>query len=494
MSYDFNSKKMLTGYSCLKAGLGAVGGIGLLGMPAVAQAGQEESSQKQPNIIFILTDDQGYGDLSCHGHPVLKTPNLDKLHDEGVRFTDFQVGPLCAPTRCALMTGRHEYRSGVYATRGPGQNMDLKATTIAQVLKSAGYSTGIFGKWHLGADPKLQPWQRGFDMALSFSSGMIGEGAPNGMNLFDGTLWRNGKSEKTKGFCTDVFFEEATKWIGKVKGEKPFFCFIPTNAPHTPLGCPDEFLKLYQGKSPTKSLDTYFGMIANIDTNVGKLRDQLKEWQIDKDTLVIFMSDNGASNHFKEKPGPAAFFNAGMKGSKGSVDEGGTRVPSFWYWPGGFKGGADVERLAAAIDVFPTLAEIAGVKIPADVKLDGRSLLPLLRNPKADWPDRFVFIHASNWGGNPADHKGPGFAVRNDRFRLVGNKKFYDIKADRGQAKNVAEGNSGIITEMQTAYDKWWDEVLPALEENAENKSQNKPEKTAKKKDKKENRKKNKKD
>ncbi len=365
------------------------------------------------------------------------------------------------------MTGRYEYRSGVHATRGPGQNMDLKAVTIAQVMKSAGYSTGIFGKWHLGAEPEYQPWQRGFDMALSFSTGMIGEGTPPGMSLFDGNLWRNGKTERTKGFCTDVFFSEAMKWMADVKGKGPFFAYIPTNAPHTPLGCPEEFLKPYEGKAPTKSLTTYFGMISNIDANVGKIREKLKEWKIENDTLIIFMSDNGASNHFKEKPAPAAFYNAGMKGSKGSVEEGGTRVPSFWYWPNGFKGGVDVDRLAAHIDVFPTLAEAAGAKIPADLKLDGRSLLPLLKNPKANWPDRFLFIHASNWGGPPMEHKDNGFAVRNEQYRLVGNKEFFDVKADRSQTKNVCDSHQDITNKMKEAYNKWWDEVQPALEANS---------------------------
>ncbi|OGV37754.1 MAG: hypothetical protein A2X48_09855 [Lentisphaerae bacterium GWF2_49_21] len=456
-------------------------------LPAVVR-GAEDSAIKgrKPNIIFILTDDQGYGDLSCHGNPLLKTPNIDKLYSESVRFTDFQVSPLCSPTRCALMTGRHEYRSGVHNTRGPGQNMDIKATTIAQVLKSAGYSTGIFGKWHLGAEPEYQPWKRGFDVALSFSTGMIGEGSPSGMNLFDGNLWRNGKSEKTKGFCTDVFFEEAKKWIADIKGKGPFFAYIPTNAPHTPLDCPEEFIKPYQGKAPTENMAKYFGMIANIDANVGKLMAQLKEWKIDNDTLVIFMTDNGASNHFKDKPSPVAFYNAGMKGSKGSVEEGGTRVPSFWRLPGEFKGGVDVDRLTSNIDVFPTLAEMAGAKIPADLKLDGRSLVPLLKNPKSDWTDRFVFIHESNWGGNPADHKATGFAVRNDRFRLVGNKELFDVKADRGQTKNVYDANTQVANKMKEAYDKWWEEVLPPLQENAKGDEADEKQDKSKKKNKKE--------
>jgi arylsulfatase len=416
----------------------------------------------QPNIVFILTDDQGYGDLSCHGHPLLKTPNIDRLHAESVRFTDFQVSPICSPTRCALMTGRHEYRSGVCQTRGPGQNMSLDATTLAQVLKSAGYSTGLFGKWHLGADEPYRPYKRGFDMTLSFSSGMIGEGQPGG-SLFDSKLWRNGETEKTSGFCTDVFFEEATKWIASVKSEGPFFCYIPTNAPHTPVGCPDEFLEPYKDSAPTEELAAYFGMIANLDANVGRLMDQLEAWNLEQNTVVIFMSDNGANGHFKTKPSPPQFYNAGMKGAKSSVDEGGTRVPSFWRLPGRFPAGVDVERLAGAIDVFPTLAELAGAKLPASLDLDGRSLLPLLRDAQADWPDRLLFIHASNWGGPPADQADRGFAVRNERFRLVSGLLF-DVKADRGQSADVAGENAEAATSLRAAYDAWWQEVQPVLE------------------------------
>ncbi|MEX0775281.1 MAG: arylsulfatase [Phycisphaeraceae bacterium] len=468
-----------------KATLGILGGVGLARhMPFAAYAAAAASSAtRRPNIIFILTDDQGYGDLSCHGNPILKTPKIDTLYAESTRFTDFQVSPVCSPTRCALMTGRFEFRSGVHDTRGPGQNMSLKATTVAQVLKSAGYSTGLFGKWHLGEEKEYQPWQRGFDESLSFLSGMIAEGMPgNNKDKTDCILLRNGEKEKTDGWCTDVFFGEAIKWMGKVKGDGPFFAYIPTSSPHAPVKSPPEYSKPYMDKVPgsnNREMPDYYGEIANIDENVGKLMEQLKAWKIQDNTMLVFMSDNGAPDKGKNDISPVKSFNAGMKGHKGTVDEGGTRVPSFWYWPGVFSGGKNVGKLAAHIDVFPTFAEIAGAKAPQGLELDGRSLLPLLKDPDAAWPDRFICVHKS---GSGAKEKGDGFAVRNDRFRMVGNGALFDVKADRGQTKNIISEHKGVATEMRAAYDQWWDSVRPGLGETTAAASEEKPDKNAKQK------------
>jgi len=423
----------------------------------------------RPNIIFVLTDDQGYGDLSCNGHPILKTPNLDKLQTESVRFTDFQVSPLCSPSRCAFMTGRNEYRSGVSHTRGPGQRMSLQATTIAQVLKSAGYTTGIFGKWHLGLEAPYHPSKRGFDEEFTFLTGMIGEYNHANASYINPILLHNGTDEKTSGYYTDVFFNQAMKWMDGVKGKKPFFAYIATGAPHSPVRCTEEYEKMYAGKVQDAKMAAYYGMIANIDDNVGRLVAQLKEWGIERDTLLVFMSDNGAvmkAPGFKDGLSPAKAFNAGMSGGKNSAHEGGTRVPSFWRWPAGFKGGVDVDQLASNIDFFPTVAEIAGAKVPEGVKLDGRSLLPLLKDPKAPWEDRFIFIHTGNWGGTAADAKMKGFAVRSNQFRLVENGSLYDIKADRGETKNVIAEHPDIAAKMRAAYDQYWTEVQPAVEEN----------------------------
>lgn len=437
--------------------------VGLIAGAMLALAAALPAAER-PNIVLILADDLGYGDLSCHGNPVVRTPNIDRLAADGVRFTDFQVSPLCSPTRCALMTGRHEYRSGVHQTRGQGQNMDLRATTIAQVLQSAGYATGHFGKWHLGVDEPYRAYRRGFDLSLSFSSGMIGEGAPAGMDLFDGVYWRNGTNERTQGFCTDVFFREAASWIGQVRTSGPFFAFIAPNAPHTPLGCPPAYEAPYAQSAPTAELATYYGMIANLDENVGRLRGQLDGMGLGRSTLLVFLSDNGANAHVRKRPSPPQFFNAGMKGTKGSVEEGGTRVPSFWSLPALGSGGAEVARLASAIDVFPTLAELAGAAVPETARPDGRSLVPLLRDAQAAWPDRMIFIHASNWGGDPARRRDSGFAVRSERFRLVGDGELYDVKADRGQTRNLIAEHAEEAQRMRSAYDAWWGGVLPALQ------------------------------
>src|SRR5690349_7469467 len=256
-------------------------------------------SARPPNIVFILTDDQGYGDLSCHGNPVLKTPNLDRLHAEGVRCTDFHVSPTCAPTRSALLTGRHEFRNGVTHTILERERLTPKATTLAQVLKSAGYTTGIFGKWHLGDEPKYWPSRRGFDEMFIHGAGGIGQtyggscGDAPGNSYFNPAILHNGRFVRTEGYCTDVFFAQAMTWMESVKGRQPFLAWIALNAPHVPFQVRPEDEARYAGKVTNANAAKFFGMIANIDDNVGRLLSRLAEWGIDKDTLVIFMNDNG---------------------------------------------------------------------------------------------------------------------------------------------------------------------------------------------------------
>jgi arylsulfatase len=426
---------------------------------------------KQPNIILILADDQGYGDFSCHGNPVLRTPNLDRLHREGVRFTDFHVSPTCSPTRCALMTGRHEFRSGVTHTIMERERMSLRATTLAQVLRSAGYTTGIFGKWHLGDEPDRWPDKRGFEEMFIHGCGGIGQTYPGscgdvpGNSYFGPTILHNGKFEKTKGYCTDVFFGQALQWIASVKGRKPFFCYLTPNAPHAPLHVRPEDERRYAGKV-APNVAKFFGMIANIDDNVGRLLAKLEEWNIDRDTLIIYMNDNGGTAGVK-------VWNAGMRGQKVTPWEGGTRAASFWRWAGTLQP-ADVVRLAAHVDVFPTLAELVGATVPADAaaKLDGRSLVPLLRSPDAPWPDRFLFTHVGRWGkGRAADSKYLGCRVRNGRYSLVcdtedGSKKWelFDLKTDYGEKNDVAAAQPEIVKQMEEAYDRWWQAVLPCME------------------------------
>ncbi|MBM3861723.1 MAG: arylsulfatase [Verrucomicrobia bacterium] len=419
---------------------------------------------KRPNIIVILTDDQGYGDLGRHGNPVIKTPHLDKMYDEAVHFEDFHVSPTCSPTRAALLSGKHEFKNGVTHTIHERERMSLKTTTIAQVLKSAGYTTGIFGKWHLGDEDAYQPDKRGFDEAFVHGAGGIGQhyvgtcaDAP-GNSYFDPVIKHNGKFVKTSGYCTDVFFGQAMKWIESAKRAKPFFACITPNAPHGPLICPPEYEKMYSGKVKENEAK-FLGMVTNIDDNVGKLLARLNALGIEKDTLVIYMNDNGGT-------AGCQIFNAGMRGRKGTAFNGGTRAMSLWHWPGTLKPGP-CEKLTAHMDIFPTLAELAGAKAPG--KLDGFSLVPLLKNPQAAWhEDRMLFTHLGRWplGAEPVQHGVCSVRWRN--YLLVREKKgdwgLYDLKADPGETTEITTQHADVAAKLDKAYDKWWAEILPCLE------------------------------
>ena len=426
------------------------------------------ASPQRPNIVFVLTDDQGYGDLSCHGNPVLRTPNIDRVHSDSVRFTDYHASPTCAPTRCSLMTGRHEFKSGVSHTINERERMSLRATTIAQVLKTAGYATGIFGKWHLGDADPYQPNRRGFDEMFIHGCGGIGQQYKGtcsdvpGNSYFNPVIRHNNTFERTEGYCTDVFFRQASKWISeRARDAKPFFAYITPNAPHAPLDVPEEYRRMYAGKVDDMAAK-FFGMIANIDDNVGRMLSLLKDQGIDRNTLFIFMTDNGGTAGVKT-------FNAGMRGAKNTPYHGGTRVPLFMRWPGTYAAG-DRPNLAAHIDLFPTLAEIAGARIPSGLKLDGRSLVPLVKGPNATWPDRFLFTHVGRWEkGRAAQSKYAGCSVHTAQYTMVNTKpdrawELYDLKADPGQTTDLATQRPEPMKRMEAAYDEWWKEVLPLLD------------------------------
>jgi arylsulfatase len=427
---------------------------------------------KRPNIVLILTDDQGYGDLSCHGNPVLRTPHIDRLHAEGVRFTDFHVSPTCSPTRAALLTGRHEFRNGVTHTILERERLTLRATTLAQVLKSAGYTTGIFGKWHLGDEPKYWPSRRGFDEMFIHGAGGIGQtyagscGDAPGNNYFSPAILHNGKFVKTDGYCTDVFFAQAAKWMESIKRQRPFFAYISCNAPHAPLQVRPEDEARYTARVKSTNTAKFFGMIANIDDNVGHLLAKLKDWGLERDTLVIFMNDNGGTVGVPT-------FNAGMRGTKATPWLGGTRAAAFWRWPGTLQP-ADCAALTAHIDLFPTLAEIAGAKLSAKVKaqVEGSSLVPLLENPSAPWSDRILFTHLGRWpkGADPNDSKFKMCAVRSSRWTLVSAAdtsepkwQLFDVKSDLAQARDVSAEHAEVVGELAATYDRWWDSVQPQL-------------------------------
>lgn len=425
-----------------------------------------------PNIIVILTDDQGYGDLSCHGNPVLKTPHLDRMHAESVRFTDFHVSPTCSPTRSALMTGRHEFKNGVTHTIFERERLTLKATTLAEVLHGAGYQTGIFGKWHLGDEDAYQPDRRGFDEVFIHGAGGIGQTYPGSCgdapknSYFGPVIKHNSRFVKTEGYCTDEFFSHAMQWMDTARQrEKPFFTWIATNAPHAPLDVPEKYGALYKDRV-APNVAKFFGMIANIDDNIGKLQEFLSTKQLDENTLVIFMNDNGGT-------AGVSVFNAGMRGSKVTPWQGGTRATSLWRWKNTLVP-KDIAALTAHIDVFPTLAEIAGASLSESVQkqVEGRSLLPLMRDPSAAWPDRFLFTQTGRWDpktdGRQA--KKENAAVRWRSYTLVATPKetkgewqLFDLAADPGQKSDLAKEQPEMVAKLSAAYDDWWNSLPPYL-------------------------------
>ncbi len=443
--------------------------------------GADSLENSRPNIILIITDDQGYGPVGRHGHPWIKTPSLDELYDGSVRFTRFLVSPTCSPTRSALMTGRHPMKNGVTHTILERERMTLQATTLPQVLKSSGYTTGIFGKWHLGDEEPYQPHKRGFDEAFIHGAGGIGQAyncscadAP-GNKYFDPVIRHNGSFVKTEGFCTDIFFTAAMGWIKKVKDkDAPFFTYITTNAPHGPFIAPPKNTKRFTDLGFGERQAGFYGMIENIDENVGRLLANLGKWKLFDNTLIIFMSDNGMTGGGSGRLGQPLGkltdgtkmlpYNAGMKGLKGSADEGGVRVPFFVRWDGHIEPGRDVNRIAAHIDILPTLAALTDSEQPKD-QVEGRNLLPLIENPKIKWQDRFLFTHKGRWktGADPEDFKWKNFAVRNQRFRFVENNALYDMQKDPSQKTNVIDQHPEVVKKMRAAYETWWSETRPLM-------------------------------
>lgn len=452
-------------------------GLITLGLFSQVSVSLAELAGSKPNILFILTDDQGYGDVSAHGNPVLKTPHLDKLRGESVRFTDFMVSPTCAPTRSALMTGRHEFRNGITHTILERERMDPKAITIAQVLQDAGYTTGIFGKWHLGDETEFRPNRRGFDEQFIHGGGGIGQtypgscgDAPNN-KYFNPAILHNDHFVKTEGYCTDVFFNQATQWIESVKGTEPFYCHIATNAPHGPYIARPEDRKLYEGKNLGEDTENFFGMLHNIDENLGKLLAKLDEWGIAKKTLIVFMNDNGGTAGVK-------VFNAQMHGAKGSPWIGGTRASSFWRLPGTLAP-ADCASLTAHVDVFRTWAALAGAEITPELEsqVEGRSLLPLLENPKAEWKDRSLFTHTGRWpkGTDYQAAKTTNAAIRTSQYHLVSEAargksatfwQLFDVKADPAESKDISAEKPEVVAQMLASYDAWWDSLKGQVDLN----------------------------
>ncbi len=417
---------------------------------------------RPPNIILILADDQGYGDLGCHGHPCLKTPALDALHRESVRLTNFHMDPTCAPTRAALLTGKYATRVGVWHTLQGRSILRREETTMAELLRAGGYRTGIFGKWHLGDNYPYRPEDRGFQEVVIHGGAGVGQNPDYwGNTYFDDHYRRNGRWEKFDGYCTDVWFREATRFIDRNQAA-PFFCYVPLNAPHFWHRALEKYVKPYLalGMDPDRAL--YFGMIACIDENVGRLRERLAELGLQDNTLLIYSSDNGPMPS-KESP---FSFNAGMRGAKGGPYENGHRLPCFLSWPaGGISGGRDVPQLTAHFDLLPTLLELCGLPAPARIAFDGRSLAPLLRGPKPEWRERTLIVH------NPRVERPQKWlrsAVMSERWRLVNGRELYDLRADPGQKHDVAATEADVVQRLRLEYEKWWDALTPRFDESAE--------------------------
>ena len=426
----------------------------------------------RPNIILILTDDQGMGDLSCMGNPILKTPRLDQFYRQSTRLDDFHVSPTCAPTRAAIMSGRAPFKNGVTHTVSQRERMALDTVTFPQVLQSAGYKTAIFGKWHLGDADEYLPGSRGFDEVLIHGAGGIGQlrhgdFPPNSENCyFDNVLLHNDTIVQTKGFCTDLFFHAGLAWIKQQhEASKPYFAYISLNAPHGPMIAPEKYKKRFLDDGYDEKTAARYGMVENIDDNIGLLMDKLREWKALENTLVIFMTDNGMSmGGIKHRGKSLKAFNAGMKGSKNSTNEGGTHVPSFWHWKGVLGEGVDIGALTAHIDLYKTFCDLAGANLPEKMQdIDGRSLLPLLEDPKAKWVDRELFVHRGRWKAGEREEKKYACAVRTARWRFVNNKQLYDIANDPGETTDVADSHPEVVDRLRTSFDKWWESVLPLM-------------------------------
>lgn len=457
------------------------------------------AEMRQPNIIFILTDDQGYGDLARHGHPLLQTPHTDRLHDESVRFDRFYVSPSCSPTRAALLTGMHAFRSGVTHTRAPREHLSLDTTLLPELLHQAGYRTGHIGKWHLGWDDDYHPRHRGFDWTL--------QGAAHfdpTLTIYDGDA--RPQRVKGKGFREDLYFDQAMQFI-RDSGKQPFFLYLATYSPHAPLKCPEEYIAPFRGKVSDEEA-TYLGMIANIDQNVGRLLAFLEAEKLVEETIVIFMTDNGVTAGLD-------VWNAGMRGCKCTIWEGGSRAMSFWRWPGTWKP-KTVHALTAHLDVLPTLCELAGAEIPPAVEhqQQGYSLVPLLESDEPlPWhEERYLFQHVGRWpSGLGADHKYAMAGVRQGSYLLLrsrpcdspacttavlgmqcntlrlveggktsanytrSNAQFhwgvtprdrwmlFDTASDPACEHNCAPDEPERVKAMAAAYDRWWDETHPLM-------------------------------
>jgi len=417
-------------------------------------------NEKQPNIVFVITDDQGYGDLGCTGNPVIQTPNLDKLAGESVWLTDYHVAPTCSPTRAALMSGHWTNRTGAWHTIMGRSMLRENEGTLGQFFADAGYHTGMFGKWHLGDNFPYRPEDRGFKEVYRHGGGGVGQTPDVWDNsYFDGGYFHNGKIVPAKGFCTDVFFEQANRYITECSERGlPFLAYISTNAPHGPLHCPQKYMDMYKDQSSRHA--AFLGMITNIDENVGKTRDLLKKLGVYENTIFIFTTDNGtAFGH--------DIHNANMRGRKGSEYDGGHRVPFFLHWPaGGMNKQKKIDTLCHAVDIAPTLLDLTGSPSPENYQFDGVSLRRIFEGKgTTDWPDRML-VTDSQRVRDPIKWKQS--SVMSQGWRLINGKELYNINSDPGQVRDLASTHPQKVEKMRAFYDAWWEELEPTFARTTE--------------------------
>jgi len=403
----------------------------------------KESKSAQPNVILLLTDDQGIGDLGCHGNPWIKTPNIDSFYKNAVRMTDFHVSPLCTPTRGAIMTGRYPINNGAWATFKGRDAISTRTPVMAEIFKANGYTTGHFGKWHLGDNYPVRPTDCGFDVSIQHKAGGVGELSDYwGNSYFDDVYYVNNEPKQFEGYCTDIWFAETMKFIDANK-DKPFFFYLPTNAPHDPWIVSEKYAEPYKALEGKEIYNAnFYGMIANIDENFGNLEQFLKDKGLYENTIVIYMSDNGSSGA-QSRDGKIGY-NMGYRGRKGDKTDGGHRVPFFIQWPNGkVGGGRDITSLAAHVDILPTLASLCNLSLPEGFVGDGVDFSQLLSKKANTLDDRTVFVHHNQDWRPPQDEDQT--CILKDNWRLVNGTELYDVKADRHQDTDVARQHPEVV-------------------------------------------------
>lgn len=420
----------------------------------------ETETKTKPNIVIVITDDQGYGDFGHTGNPIVKTPTIDKFSAESVNLTNYHVGTTCAPTRAGLLTGRNCNRNGVWHTIMGASILNRDEVTLADVFKENGYRTGMFGKWHLGDNTPFSPNDRGFEEAFYHGGGGVGQ-TPDYWNndYFDDTYLRNGVPEKVEGYCTDVWFDEAIKFIENKK-DQPFLCYLSLNAPHSPFNVPQEYYDIYKDEeSILETQKRFYGMITNIDDNFKRLLKKIDDLKLANNTIVIFTTDNGTSNGYRidEKTGEVYGYNAGMRGTKASEYEGGHRVPFIIRWPDGkLTSGKSLGDLTAHVDVLPTLTALAGIEHTPSKVMDGTDISNYLTEG-TPIGDRYLVTDTQriSW-----PEKGKQSCVMKGNWRLVNGTELYNVSEDPGQIKNLAEQHPDMVSEMNAFYETWWESVI----------------------------------